>query len=146
MDELIKALTRAATAVAVYYEKATAGHAAEQIDKAAEKVAVDKPTGKKEKAAAKKADAAPSAPTASEDEKKASLEKLREKAKAFVQRAANQQEGIAAYKAVMKETCGADKMDDLTHEQRLTLIPVLEEKLKTPEAKIASAAKSGVEV
>jgi uncharacterized phage protein gp47/JayE len=154
MDELIKALTRAANAAADYYEKAGQPQlplTAPVAEPVKEEKAPKAPKAEKAPKAAKaektpETPAAPAAPVAvgSEADKK-STEDVRAKAKFYVQRFANQMEGIAAYRALMKATCGVEKMDDLKHEQRLAVIAAVEKAVNDLN-NAKPAAPAGVEV
>ena len=135
MNELISALTRAATAVAVYYEYQNAG--APEKDFAAvdalHTATVDKTTyalsgepALKKKAAKK---AAPSEPVISEDE---SLPIALATAKEFVQRFSNAKplDGLTQARAILAEHFKVGAIPALSHEQRVELIGILKAKLE----------------
>jgi hypothetical protein len=156
MSELIAALTRAANAVAIYYEKqasplqAVTPRESEALETAMkdEPVKTRKPRAPKaetvtlpEAPAAGAAVAIPTAPVAAKDmSEDDSVLEIRNVAKAYAKRFANQLDGVAAFRKLMADTCKVGKMDDLVHAQRLQLIGVV-------KAEIAKADKpAGVAV
>lgn len=150
MTELIQALTRAANAVAAYYEKqaypitaSLTAAASAAVDAPAEPPKVRKPRAAKLTEAQKDdisggapaSNPLPVAPTATKDlSEDDSILEVRNIAKTYAKRFANQLDGVAAFRKLMADTCKVGKMDDLVHAQRLQLIGVV-------KAEIAKADK-----
>lgn len=147
MEELLKALTRAANAVAVYYEKASG----EEIPAAAEPAPKKerKPRAPKEEIAAAPAPAAgapaaaastpaPAGAAVVEPSEEDSLKEVRALAKTYVQRFANQVDGIKSFRELIAATTGVARIDDLVHSQRLLVIA--KAKGEIAKGKVAPAA------
>lgn len=160
MEELFKSLTRAANAVATYYEKKIGdsprvvrlcehGHPAEPVDgETPAPVKVRKPRAPKEEIAAAPTPAAgaPAAAAATpapagaavvEPSEEDSLKEVRALAKTYVQRFANQVDGIKAFRELIAATTGVARIDDLVHSQRLLVIA--KAKGEIAKGKVASA-------
>ncbi len=155
MNELLQALTRAATAVAVYYEQeslnpikaAQRSAAAVAAPEAEAPVAAPGKVGRPKKE--KIAEIVPVAPPAAtpvaplgEDD---SLKEVRAAAKVYVQRFANQTDGIAAFRKFMTDTTKVAKIDELSHPQRIQLIAAVKAAVAEIDAK-KPAASAGTEV
>lgn len=165
MEELLKSLTRAANAVATYYEKKIGdsprvvrlcehGHPAEPVEGETPAPAkVRKPRAPKEEitaaptpaagaqAAAASTPAATAGAAVLEPTEEESLKEVRALAKTYVQRFANQVDGIKAFRELIAATTGVARIDDLVHSQRLLVIA----KAKAEIAKKDLAAKAPVE-
>ncbi len=158
MKELIEVLTRAANAVAVYYEKEALNpiKAAQRGEtdptKTAAQVIAELPKPRKPRAG--KAEAAPAsdvndlgpttaaaAPTApaglSEED---SVKEVRAIAKVYVQRFANQVDGIAAFRKLMSDKLKVAKIDDLVHAQRVQMIAIAKEEIAKADAPTAGSS------
>lgn len=159
MEELLKALTRAANAVAVYYEKqahpllplvdapAPTPAAEPQPEKVRKprKAAEPAPAPAPAAAAAPAPAPAPAAPVAAGDmTEEQSLKEVRAIAKTFVQRFANQVDGITAFRKLMADTCKVGKIDDLVHAQRLQVITAA--KAEIAKGATPAPVAAGVEV
>lgn len=153
VSEVLNATARLLNAAADAIEK---GLSAVPAVAAAPKAAKDK-KAPKEAAAAPAAIPAPAAaaapavqtPAATGKELSAedSLKEIRAVAKVYVQRFGNQADGLAAFRKIMADKCGVAKIDDLKHEQRLTVIEAVKAELaKADEKKPAAAAPTGTEV
>lgn len=150
MEELLKALTRAANAVAVYYEKQA--HPLLPLGDAPASVPASEPAPRTRKPRAPKIEAEiapPAAPVkpASELSEAESTAKIKATAKTYVQRFANQVDGIAAFRKLMVDTCRVGKLDDLVHAQRLQVISAAEADIaKGTTAPAPKPAAASVEV
>lgn len=151
MNELIQAWTRAGNAVAAYYEKA--GNPMLQVGEVVKTEIIDLGPKKERKPRATKAEApAPEAPkpepavvlpgSATEMSEDDSLKEVRAVAKAFVQRFANQVDGITAFRKLMSDTCKVGKIDDLVHAQRLQVITAAKAEILKADAPKPAAAPS----
>lgn len=163
VSEVLNATARLLNAAADAIEKATNPLLTAPVDAdptgeialaaAKKRAGTDKP-GKKAKAEtpAAPAPAAPVAPTPAATAKtlsdEDSLKEIRAVAKVYVQRFGAQADGLAAFRKIMADKCGVAKIDDLKHEQRLTVIEAVKAELaKADEKKPAPAAAStGTEV
>lgn len=156
MNELIQAWTRAGLAVAAYFEKC--GNPVLSVVRTGPETVVDTPAPAEPKPrkprAVKATDTVtlPEAPAAgaavvlpgsatemSEDD---SLKEVRAVAKAFVQRFANQVDGITAFRKLMSDTCKVGKIDDLVHAQRLQVITAAKAEILKADAPKPAAAPS----
>lgn len=148
MEELLKALTRAANAVATYYEKQAGVLGLPGLETPPEPKE-RKPRAKKEEitpapapAAGAPAAATPPAAVAGaavvEPSEEDSLKEVRALAKTYVQRFANQVDGIKAFRELIAATTGVARIDDLVHSQRLLVIA--KAKGEIAKGKVAPAA------
>ena len=147
MEQLIKALTRAANAVAAYYEM-EAGNpvkAAQRVDFSGGEVKVDEVNAelkKTRKARTPKAEvAAPqiekpqaavpsaAAPTGPMTEAESEA-KLKVVGEAFVQRFSKQEDAVTEVKRTIEEKFKVARLRDLKHEQRVVLIATLEARIR----------------
>lgn len=157
MNELIQAWTRAGLAVAAYFEKC--GNPVLSVVRTGPETVVDTPAPvpaepKPRKPRAAKTDTVvlPEAPaagapvilpgSASEMSEDDSLKEVRAIAKAFVQRFANQVDGITAFRKLMSDTCKVGKIDDLVHAQRLQVITAAKAEILKADAPKPAVAPS----
>jgi hypothetical protein len=134
MNELLKALTELAHAATNYLnEKRDAGSTSAPTKSLAEDVPAKtrKPRAPKEEigpaaapaAGAQAAATPPPAPAGVlEPTEEESLKEVRALAKTYVQRFANQVDGIKAFRELIAATTGVARIDDLVHSQRLLVI------------------------
>lgn len=155
MDELLKALTRAANAVAEYYEKQSNPllpliNRMEKVAAAVQEnpeIKTRKPRAPKAEAAAEQPSEKPAAAAPAEMTEADSLKEVRAVAKVYVQRFANQVDGIKAFRDLMAATCKVGKIDDLQHAQRLQMIVAAKAEInKADKPAAASPVGAGVEV
>jgi len=157
MNELIQAWTRAGNAVAAYFEKAaqvpsTLIPPGTVLDTTPGPIEAPKPrkprAPKAEAPAAPVAPAAPApAPTAGEVTEEASLLEIKAIAKTYVQRFANQVDGIKAFRQLMSDKVKVARLDDLVHAQRLIVIEAAKAEIaKATPAVAAANVGAGTEV
>ena len=156
MTELIQALTRAANAVADYYEKqAYPLKSVTQVGQVP--TPAPAPRTRRTKVDKDVSGNAPEAgPSLSDLDKKIeksggemseaeSLAEIKQVAKTYIGRFAAQLDGVVAFRKLMSTTCGVGKLDDLTHAHRLQVISAAKAEIaKADVAKVP--AGSGVEV
>ena len=148
MDEMIKAITRAANAVAVYYEN-TVKFADAQIAPAAPTEPVVTPRTRKPKAEPKAPEAAVPAPVASAApaamNEKESEDRLKVVGEAFVQRFSKQGDAVDEVKKTIESKFKISRLRDLVHAQRVELIAILEARIKEIDSKpVQSVAPAAV--
>ena len=140
MEQLLKALTRAANAVAVYYEKQNdefipgiAPMASADAQVAAE-IAVKrlrKPRTPKAEVAAPQIEKPQAAATPAGQMTEAESEaRLKVVGEAFVQRFSKQEDAVTEVKKTIEEKFKVARLRDLKHEQRVALIATLEARIR----------------
>jgi hypothetical protein len=154
MEEMLKAITRAANAIAAHYEskvavtKAAGAVDAPLVEPRPNAVVVEEPKVRKPRKSKEEPAAAPAAPTFDPmmdmgGEKPAaggmteaeSLTRVRELATKWIKRFANQQDGIAAFREKVTKDHGVGRFDDLTHAMRVKMIANLEAEFAKADAK-----------
>ena len=137
MEQLLKALTRAANAVAEYYEKQAGVQTLPLTARESEALQTamkDEPKTRKPRAA-KEAAPTPPAPADLPVPRDAMTEaeseaKLKVVGEAFVQRFSKQEDAVTEVKRTIEEKFKVARLRDLKHEQRVVLIATLEARIR----------------
>ena len=153
MDEMMKAITRAANAVAAYYEKQVGMTTTVSIPLPAEEpqAAVAEPKVRKPravKAETRGQDNVPGEPETSrpapvapvEMSEAESTEKLKVVGEAFVQRFSKQGDAVDEVKKLIESKFKVVRLRDLVHPQRVELIAVLESRIKELDSRQTQAS------